>query len=162
MCGKGANQIAFSQVDIARATEYSCEDSEMTLHVHRALWPRIEAEPGLLRIYEDIEMPMSALLARIERNGVLIDSALLARQSQRAGRAHGARSSSEAYALAGQPFNLGSPKQIGEILFGKLGLPVVKKTASGAPSTDEDVLEELAADYPAAGQAARAPQPRRS
>ncbi len=145
--GRGANQIPFAQVDIARATEYSCEDSEMCLHVHRSLWPRIEAEPGLRRVYQEIELPMSALLARIERNGVLIDSTLLARQSQELAERMFALER-EAYALAGQPFNLGSPKQIGEIVFGKMGLPVVKKTASGTPSTDEEVLERLAADFP--------------
>jgi DNA polymerase-1 len=147
VCGKGAHQIPFAQVDVARATQYSGEDSEMVLDVHRVLWPQIEAEPGLRRVYEDIEMPVSALLARIERHGVLIDSALLARQSQQLAERMVALEQ-QAYALAGQPFNLGSPKQIGDVLFGKLGLPVKRKTASGAPSTDEEVLSELAADYP--------------
>jgi len=119
----------------------------MALHVHQALWPQIEAEPGLRRVYRDIEMPTSAILARIERTGVLIDSAKLAAQSQQLAERMVALEA-EAYDLAGQPFNLGSPKQIGEILFGKLGLPVGRKTASGAPSTDEEVLAELAADYP--------------
>jgi DNA polymerase-1 len=145
--GKGAHQIPFAQVDIARASEYSCEDSEMTLHVHRVLWPQIEAEPRLREVYERIEMPTSAVLARVERHGVLIDAALLARQSQELAERMVALER-EAYELAGQPFNLGSPKQIGEVLFGKLGLPVKKRTASGAPSTDEEVLDELAADYP--------------
>lgn len=147
VCGKGAHQIAFSQVDIERAAEYSCEDSDLTLHVHQTLWPRIEAEAGLLHVYRDIEMPASQVLGRIERNGVLIDSARLAAQSQQLAERMVALER-EAYELAGQPFNLGSPKQIGEILFTKLGLPVKKKTASGAPSTDEEVLDELAADYP--------------
>jgi len=151
LCGKGANQIAFSQVDIARAAEYSGEDSEMTLAVHQVLWPQLEADPphpfGQRFVYESIEMPVSELLLRIERHGVLIDSALLARQSQELAERMVALEQ-EAYTIAGQPFNLGSPKQIGEILFGKLGLPVKKKTASGAPSTDEEVLAELAADYP--------------
>jgi DNA polymerase I len=147
LCGKGAHQIPFSQVDIERAAEYSCEDSEMTLQVHQQLWPRIEAEPGLRRVYQDIEMPVALVLQRIERNGVLIDPQVLALQSQQLGERMVALEQ-EAYALAGQPFNMGSPKQIGEILFGKLGLPVRKKTATGAPSTDEDVLTELAADYP--------------
>jgi DNA polymerase-1 len=147
VAGKGAHQIPFAQVDIERASEYSCEDSDMTLHVHQVLWPQIEAEPGLRHVYETIEMPTSAVLARVERHGVLIDAALLARQSQElAERMVGLER--EAYELAGQPFNLGSPKQIGEVLFGKLGLPVKKRTASGAPSTDEEVLDELAADYP--------------
>ena len=147
LCGKGANQIAFAQVDITRAAEYSGEDSEMTLHVHQTLLPQVEADAGLRFVYEHIEMPVSVVLQRIERHGVLIDAAVLARQS------HGLAErmlalEQAAYAIAEQPFNMGSPKQIGEILFGKLGLPVKKKTASGAPSTDEEVLQELAADYP--------------
>ncbi len=147
VCGKGANQIPFAQVDIARAAEYSGEDAEMALHVHRVLWPDLEAEPGLRRVYETIEMPVTEVLRKIEAHGVLIDAAELARQ----GHALAERMlalEQEAYALAGQPFNLGSPKQIGEILFTKLALPVKKRTASGAPSTDEDVLLELAQDYP--------------
>ncbi len=147
VCGKGANQIPFAQVEVSRATEYSGEDSEMTLHVHQALWPRVQADDKLRFVYEQIEMPTARVLARIERHGVLIDAALLARQSQELAERMVALEQ-EAYAIAGQPFNLGSPKQIGEILFGKLGLPVKKKTASGAPSTDEEVLQELAADYP--------------
>ncbi|MDP1690983.1 MAG: DNA polymerase I [Burkholderiaceae bacterium] len=147
MCGKGVNQISFAQVEVNKAAEYSGEDSEMTLQVHQTLWPRLQAEPALRFVYESIEMPTSALLARIERHGVLIDSALLATQSRELGERMVALEQ-EAYTLAGQPFNLGSPKQIGDILFTKLGLPVKKKTASGAPSTDEEVLQELAADYP--------------
>ncbi len=151
LCGKGANQIPFAQVDIERATTYSGEDSEMALQVHQALWPQIEADGdahrGLRFIYEQIEMPASQVLARIERNGVLIDAALLSRQSQELAERMVALEA-EAYAIAGQPFNMGSPKQIGDILFTKLGLPVKKKTATGAPSTDEEVLQELAADYP--------------
>ena len=147
LCGKGVHQIPFAQVEIERAARYSGEDSEMCLHVHRALWPRIEAEPGLRYVYEQLEMPTSRVLARIERNGVLVDAALLAAQSRELAERMLALES-EAHALAGQPFNLGSPKQIGEILFGKLGLPVGRKTASGAPSTDEAELEKLAADFP--------------
>jgi DNA polymerase I len=147
LCGKGANQILFAQVDVQRATEYSGEDSEMALQVHRTLWPQIENEPGLRHVYERIELPVSTVLKRIERNGVLIDADVLARQSQQLAERMVALEQ-EAYAIAGQPFNLGSPKQIGDILFTKLGLPVKKKTASGAPSTDEEVLQELAADYP--------------
>ncbi|MBX9716586.1 MAG: DNA polymerase I, partial [Burkholderiaceae bacterium] len=147
LCGKGAHQIPFSQVDLAKAAVYSCEDSDMTLDVHRVLWPQIEAEPGLCDVYARIEVPTALLLQRIERTGVLIDPARLAMQSRQLGERMIALES-EAYELAGQPFNMGSPKQIGEILFGKLGLPVKKKTATGAPSTDEEVLAELAADYP--------------
>ena len=147
VCGRGAQQIPFAQVEIGRAAEYSCEDSEMCVHVHRTLWPQLEAAPRLRDVYERIEMPVSALLARIERHGVLVDAALLGRQSRELAERMVALER-EAHELAGQPFNLGSPKQIGEILFGKLGLPVKRKTASGAPSTDEAVLDELAADYP--------------
>ena len=147
LCGKGAHQIPFSQVDVAKAAVYSCEDSDMTLDVHRTLWPLIDAEPGLRDVYARIELPTALLLQRIERTGVLIDPARLASQSQQLGERMVALES-EAYELAGQPFNMGSPKQIGEILFVKLGLPVKKKTATGAPSTDEEVLAELAADYP--------------
>jgi DNA polymerase-1 len=151
VCGKGANQIPFAQVEVTRAAAYSCEDADMALHVHQALWPHLEGEQQLADVYRRIEMPTSDVLARIERVGVLIDSALLAAQCRELAEKM-ARLEQEAYEIAGQPFNLGSPKQIGEILFGKLGLPVGRKTASGAPSTDEDVLQELAADYPLPGK----------
>ncbi|MEY2686994.1 MAG: hypothetical protein RL375_1192, partial [Pseudomonadota bacterium] len=147
VAGKGVNQIKFSQVAVDTATRYSGEDSEMTLQVHQTLWPRLLPEPGLLRVYRDIEMPTSRALMRIERHGVLIDVVVLAKQSHEIAQRMMALEA-EVHQLAGQPFNLGSPKQIGEILFTKLGLPVKKKTASGAPSTDEEVLQELAADYP--------------
>ncbi|MDP9043427.1 MAG: DNA polymerase I [Pseudomonadota bacterium] len=147
LCGKGAQQIPFAQLDLERAAAYACELSESTLHVHEHLWPQIESNPALLLVYRDIEMPSSVLLGRIERTGVRVDGPLLAAQSQQLAERMLALEQ-EAFELAGQPFNLGSPKQIGDVLFGKLGLPVKKKTASGAPSTDEDVLAELAADYP--------------
>ncbi|MCV2367104.1 DNA polymerase I [Roseateles oligotrophus] len=147
LCGKGVHQIPFAQVDVARAAQYSGEDSEMCVALHQQLWPQIEADAGLTRVYRDIEMPTSALLARIERIGVLIDAPRLQAQSHELGQRLLALEQ-EAYEIAGQPFNLGSPKQIGEILFTKLGLPVVKKTATGAPSTDEEVLEKLSLDYP--------------
>ena len=147
LCGKGASQIPFSQVDVGKATRYAGEDSEMALQVHEALWPRLQEAPTLAEVYQRIEMPVAVILQRIERHGVLIDAALLARQSRElAERMHATEQ--QAYAIAGGPFNLGSPKQIGEILFNRLGLPVKKRTASGAVSTDEDVLQELAADYP--------------
>jgi DNA polymerase-1 len=151
VCGKGASQIPFAQVEIERAAAYSCEDADMALHVHQALWPRIEADAGLVDVYRRIELPTSAILGRIERAGVLIDSTRLAAQSQELAERMSALEQ-EAFDIAGQPFNLGSPKQIGEILFGKLGLPVGRKTASGAPSTDEDVLQELALNYPLPGK----------
>ncbi|HSV53767.1 MAG TPA: DNA polymerase I [Burkholderiaceae bacterium] len=146
LCGKGAHQISFSQVDIAKAAEYSCEDSDQTLDVHRALWPRLQADDKLRFVYE-LEMKSSESLYRVERNGVLIDAPMLARQSHELGNRI-MELERQAHELAGQPFNLGSPKQIGDIFFTKLGLPVVKKTATGAPSTDEEVLEKLAEDYP--------------
>ncbi|WP_439517260.1 DNA polymerase I [Hydrogenophaga sp.] len=146
LCGKGAHQIPFAQVDVAKAAEYSCEDSDQTLDVHLALWPKLEADEKLKFVYE-LEMASSEALYRIERNGVLIDAPTLAAQSHELGQRIVALEQ-EAYAIAGQPFNLASPKQLGEIFFDKLGLPVIKKTATGARSTDEEVLEKLAEDYP--------------
>jgi DNA polymerase-1 len=146
LCGKGAHQIPFAQVDVAKAAAYSCEDSDQTLDVHRVLWPQLQADDKLRFIYE-LEIASSEVLYRIERNGVLIDAPTLARQSHELGqRIH--ELEQEAYAIAGQPFNLASPKQLGEIFFDKLGMPVIKKTATGARSTDEEVLEKLAEDYP--------------
>jgi DNA polymerase-1 len=146
LCGKGAHQIKFNQVDISKAAEYSCEDSDQTLDVHRVLWPQLQANDKLRFIYE-LEMQSSEALYRIERNGVLIDAPMLATQSHELGQRI-LQLEAEAYEIAGQPFNLGSPKQLGEIFFDKLGMPVIKKTPSGARSTDEEVLEKLAEDYP--------------
>jgi len=146
MCGKGVHQISFAQVDVEKASEYSCEDSDQCLDVHSVLWPRIQADAKLRAIY-DIEIATSEALFRIERNGVLIDGPTLAAQSQALGQRI-LQLETEAYEIAGQPFNLSSPKQLGEIFFDKLGLPVIKKTATGARSTDEEVLEKLAEDYP--------------
>jgi DNA polymerase-1 len=145
--GKGAARIPFEQVAIERATEYAAEDADITLRLHRALHPRIASDPKLDHVYAQIEMPVREILFRMERNGILIDSELLARQSRELGERVIALER-EAHQIAGQPFNLGSPKQLGEILFQRMGLPVVKKTATGQPSTDEEVLQELAADYP--------------
>ena len=147
VAGKGAKQIGFDEVSIERATEYSAEDADVTLRLHHAIYPLLTAEPKLKYIYEALEMPTREVLVRIERNGVLIDSALLQKQSHELGLQINALEQ-KAYELAGQPFNLGSPKQLGEILFGKLGIPVKRKTATGQPSTDEEVLSELAEDYP--------------
>jgi len=146
LCGKGVNQICFDQVDIAKAAQYSCEDSDLTLDVHRALWPLLLRDDKLRFVYE-LEIKSSEALYRIERNGVLIDAPTLAQQSHELGQRI-LQLEKEAHALAGQPFNLASPKQIGEIFFTQLGLPIVKKTATGAPSTDDEVLQKLAEDYP--------------
>ena len=145
--GKGASRIGFDQVGIERATEYAAEDADVTLHLHRTLYPDIAADERLLTVYRDIEVPVSIILQRMERNGVLIDAEALRRQSDELGHKLMALEK-QAHEAAGQPFNLNSPKQLGEILFGNLQLPVVKKTAGGAPSTDEEVLARLAEDYP--------------
>jgi DNA polymerase-1 len=147
VCGKGASQICFDQVEIGRATEYAAEDADVTLALHQAMWPQVENDAKLRYIYEKIEVPTSVVLQKIERNGVLVDAAILATQSNELGKRM-LEIEQQAYELAGQPFNLNSPKQLGEILFEKLQLPVVKKTPSGTPSTDEEVLAKLAEDYP--------------
>ncbi|HJV93687.1 MAG TPA: DNA polymerase I, partial [Azonexus sp.] len=147
LCGKGAKQIGFDQVDLDCATKYAAEDADVTLRVHQVLYPRFAAEEGLSRIYHELEMPAREIIWRMERTGVLIDSAALARQSHELGQKI-MELETEAHQLAGQPFNLSSPKQLAEILFERQGLPVKKKTPSGTPSTDEEVLSELALDYP--------------
>jgi DNA polymerase-1 len=147
VCGKGASQIGFDEVDIGRATEYAAEDADITLQLHLAMWPHIVDDAKLRFIYEKIEVPTSVVLQKIERNGVLIDAGLLAIQSNELGKRM-LEIEQQAYELAGQAFNLSSPKQLGEILFEKLKLPVVKKTPSGSPSTDEEVLQKLAEDCP--------------
>jgi DNA polymerase-1 len=146
LCGKGARQIGFDEVDLQLAGHYAAEDADFTLRLHQVLYPKVQAEPKLLGIYE-LEIRTSDVLTRVERNGVAIDTRALAAQSQELGREMIALES-QVHALAGQPFNLNSPKQLGEILFDRMQLPVVRKTASGAPSTDEEVLTRLAADYP--------------
>ena len=145
--GKGAQRIGFEQVSVERATEYSAEDADVTLRVHQCLYPQVQAEAGLEYVYRQIELPAREVLFRMERTGVLIDAALLEAQSRELGQKM-MELEHKAYSEAGQPFNLNSPKQIGEIFFERLQLPVLKKTPSGAPSTDEEVLERLAADYP--------------
>ena len=147
VAGKGAKQVGFNQVTVEVAAEYAAEDADITLQLHAAMYPQIFHDAKLDYIYSQIEMPSSACLFTIERNGVLIDSAMLNSQSNEIGMKLVALEN-QAYELAGQPFNLGSPKQLQEILFGKLGIKPTKKTPSGAPSTDEDVLQELALDHP--------------
>ncbi|MDR2164249.1 MAG: DNA polymerase I [Zoogloeaceae bacterium] len=147
LCGKGARQIGFAETEIDKAAAYAAEDADITLRLHETLSPRILNEPGFRRIYTDIELPVRETLYRMERTGVLIDAALLQAQSRTLGQKILALEE-EAYTLAGQPFNLASPPQLANILFTRLGLPVKKKTPGGAPSTDEEVLTELAPDYP--------------
>ncbi|WP_336579718.1 DNA polymerase I [Alcaligenes sp. CHO6] len=146
ICGKGAKQIGFDEVEISVASHYACEDADYTLRLHQCLRPQLAQEAGLERIYR-LEVQASEVLTIVERNGVKIDVSTLARQSHELGQKM-LELENKAYELADQPFNMNSPKQVGEILFGKLGIPVVRKTASGAPSTDEDVLTRLAQDYP--------------
>ncbi|RCS59248.1 DNA polymerase I [Parvibium lacunae] len=147
VAGKGAQQISFAEVPIDTATRYAAEDAEITLHLHETLWPQIEHDAKLRYVYEQIELPTARVLQVMERNGVLIDHARLQQQSHEIGLRL-LELEQQAYTLAEQPFNLNSPKQLGEILFQKLQLPVVKKTPSGTPSTDEEVLQKLAEDYP--------------
>jgi DNA polymerase-1 len=145
--GKGAKQICFDQVDLATATRYAAENADIVLQLDQALISQIKMQGRLDEVYRNIELPARQVLYIMERNGVLIDSVKLAGQSRELGEKL-LNIESQAYAAAGQPFNLNSPKQIQEILFDKLGLPVKKKTPSGTPSTDEEVLQELALDYP--------------
>ena len=147
VAGKGAKQVSFNQVTVETASEYAAEDADITLQLHQAFAPQLSAEEKLTFIYRHIEMPSMEALFTIERNGVLIDRDMLNLQSNEIG-AKLVALENQAYELAGQPFNLGSPKQLQEILFGKLGIKPTKKTPSGAPSTDEDVLQELALDHP--------------
>ena len=147
VAGKGAKQLTFNQVKVEDAAPYAAEDADITLRLHEALWPKVQAEPSLVSVFEEIELPLVPVLSRIERQGALISRELLAQQSIELGTRLG-ELQGQAYDLAGQEFNLGSPKQLGQILFEKLELPVIKKTPKGAPSTAEDVLVELALDYP--------------
>jgi len=147
VAGKGVNQLKFNEVDIDIASNYSSEDADITLQLNQFFNPAIDNETSLKFIYEKIEMPALEVLLKIERNGVLIDDKKLNAQSHEIGKKI-LLLEEEAYQLAGQPFNLASPKQLQDILFNKLGIKPLKKTPSGAPSTDEDVLQELALDYP--------------
>ena len=147
ICGKGANQITFDQVAVADAAAYAAEDADITLRIADQLRPRLAAAPGLERTYRQLELPVAQVLFTMEQNGVLIDKQQLADQSHALGERMLALET-EAHTLAGQSFNLNSPKQLAEILFTQQGLPVKKKTASGTPSTDEEVLTELALDFP--------------
>jgi DNA polymerase-1 len=147
IAGKGAKQLTFNQVKVEEAGPYAAEDADITLRLHQALWPKLEELSSLLPVFRDIELPLVPVLSKIERQGALLSCEMLHKQSAELGlRLEELKSA--AYELAGQEFNLGSPKQLGEILFEKLELPVIKKTPKGAPSTAEEVLVELALDYP--------------
>lgn len=147
VAGKGAKQIGFNEVGLEQAAPYAAEDADITLRLHRTLWPRLEAIPSLATLYRELEVPLLSVLSRMERTGVLVDQAMLEQQSRELAEKMDAIEK-QAFAEAGEHFNLGSPKQIQAILFDKLQLPVLKKTPKGQPSTAEEVLAELALDYP--------------
>ncbi len=146
VAGKGAKQITFNQVDLEQAAPYAAEDADITLRLHEHLWGALQKIPALQSVYENIEQPLVPVLLAMEETGVLIDRDMLRKQSGELAKTM-LRLEKEAHEFAGGPFNLGSPKQLQEILFGQLGLPVVRKTPKGQPSTAEDVLQELADEY---------------
>lgn len=147
IAGKGAKQLTFNQIELDKAGHYAAEDADITFRLHHVLWPRLQAEGRLASVYQDIEIPLVPILSDVERGGVLLDEEQLKLQSRELEkRLH--ELEQEAYGLAGEEFNLGSPKQLQQIFFEKLGLPVIKKTPKGQPSTAEPVLQELALDYP--------------
>lgn len=147
IAGKGAKQLTFNQIDLEQASDYAAEDADITLRLHQALWPQLEPQTELCKVFHDIEMPLLPILSKIERTGALVNADMLRLHSQQLAKRM-LELEKEAHDIAGEPFNLGSPKQLGEILFEKLGLPVIQKTPKGAPSTAEPVLQELALDYP--------------
>ncbi|GGW66795.1 DNA polymerase I [Alishewanella tabrizica] len=146
LAGKGAKQLTFNQVELEKAAEYAAEDADVTLRLHQTLWPQLSEQGDLGKVFTDIELPLIRILSTIERHGVLIDSTLLAKQSEQLSQRI-QELEQQAYAVAGKTFNLASPKQLQEILFEQMKLPVLKKTPSGTPSTAEDVLAELALEY---------------
>lgn len=147
IAGKGSKQVTFDKIDIAKAGEYAAEDADITLQLHKYLMPRVKAIPKLRQVFEKIEMPLMPIIAEMEYQGVLIDSSILAKQSVELSKQL-EELQTEAYAIAGKSFNMNSPKQLQSILFEELGLPIIKKTPKGQPSTAENVLQELAYDYP--------------
>ncbi|MGL6489200.1 DNA polymerase I [Aeromonas hydrophila] len=146
IAGKGVKQLTFNQIELEQAAPYAAEDADITLRLHQTLWGKLSAEPGLAKVFSGIELPLLPVLARMERLGTTIEPKLLHQQSQEI-EVRLAELETQAHELAGQEFNLSSPKQLGEILFTKLGLPIIKKTPKGAPSTAEEVLAELAETY---------------
>ncbi|MGJ3256627.1 MAG: DNA polymerase I, partial [Alcanivorax sp.] len=147
IAGKGAKQLTFNQIGLHEASPYAAEDADVTLRLHQTLWPKLEQEGRLTEVFRDIELPLVTVLSRIERNGTYVDATLLKHQSQFLAKRM-AELQEKAFEIAGQEFNLASPKQLGEILYEKLEIPVIKKTPKGAPSTAEAVLQELALEYP--------------
>ncbi|HIF9076966.1 TPA: DNA polymerase I [Photobacterium damselae] len=147
IAGKGKGQLTFNQIDLEQAGPYAAEDADITLRLHNALYPKVSADEKLLHVFSDIEMPLVPVLSRMEHTGVLIDSMKLSAQSQEIAQRLD-ELEKRAFEIADQEFNLSSPKQLQAILFEKMGLPVLKKTPSGTPSTNEEVLQELALDYP--------------
>ncbi|GAB1269503.1 DNA polymerase I [Aurantivibrio infirmus] len=147
VAGRGSKQLTFNQIPIEQAAPYAAEDADVTLQLHQHLWPKLEDTPSLKKVFQEIEIPLLPVLSRIERQGALIDVAALNQQSHELGEKL-LELENTAYEMAGEKFNLGSPKQLGAILFEKLEIPVIKKTPKGAPSTAEEVLQELALDYP--------------
>ncbi|MFT6634214.1 DNA polymerase I [Alcanivorax sp.] len=146
IAGKGAKQLTFNQVGLEEAGTYAAEDADITLRLHQSLWPKLENEGRLPEVFRDIELPLVTVLSRIERNGTYVDATLLKHQSQFLAKRM-AELQEKAFEIAGQEFNLASPKQLGEVLYEKLEIPVIKKTPKGAPSTAEAVLQELALEY---------------
>ncbi|MCG6968791.1 MAG: DNA polymerase I, partial [Gammaproteobacteria bacterium] len=147
IAGKGKNQLTFNQIEVEQAAVYAAEDADISLRLHNTLWPKLSSDNSVKLLYETIEVPLVPVLSRIERNGVLIDAPMLMRQSKELAK-HMLDVEKQAFDIAGGKFNLGSPKQIQEILYQRLGLPVLKKTPTGQPATSEDVLQDLALDYP--------------
>jgi len=147
VAGKGAKQLTFNQIAIEDAAPYAAEDADITLRLHQVLWPKVQESKGLERVFNEVEIPLVPVLSKVERNGAIVSANLLHKQTQELGDRL-KEIEQQAYDLAGEEFNLASPKQLGHILFEKLNIPVLKKTAKGAPSTKEEVLQELALDYP--------------
>ena len=146
VAGKGAKQLTFNQIDLETAAPYAAEDADITLQLHQTLWQQLSELATLKSVYEDIEQPLVPILLEMEETGVLVDRKMLNTQSGELARKM-IELEAKAHELAGGPFNLGSPKQLQQILFEQLGLPVIRKTPKGQPSTAEDVLVELAGDY---------------